>query len=493
MARPSLASPPLHAPALHQTASPIGPNQRLAIAAGLIAVVFGLVLVAPMPVWSGHPPGPPEPGSVPTSADLGVLGLLLPIGFALVLCLPFRPYAWALRPAQAAPARVVLGLTAMLALVALLIYPHFGSDIFDYVGFERLWVVYRDNPLVATPSGHPSDWSYPFVWFPDRPPAYGPVWVLLTWPIAWLAGDDPTGYVLGYKAVVLVAYLVSCWLIWANSEATRRKRALVMYAWSPLVLFDVLGKVHNDVLTGLTMLAAVVLASRSRAVPGLLAGVAGALIKLTGLAVAPVLVAHQVRLRRWKAVCVGLGVACLVCTLLYLPFWAGPETLRPVLWQTGRFIWSPATLLLAATDALPGGSHESAVRLTLAVVWAAGCVLVLRRGRLLTASELAASSCWLLLLTLLLLTTAFFAHYLVPVIALAALAGDRHLDRIVVALSVGALAAYAVELIGLAAEPGWIGSRGYQVFGSLVLLVPAVIAVGAARLHAQRPRMNNYG
>src|SRR5207249_106959 len=95
--------------------------------------------------------------------------------------------------------RLLVGLTAGLAVVALLIYPRFGSDIFDYVGFERTWVVYGQNPLVSTPASHPADWATPLVWYADQPPAYGPLWAILTWPIVRLAGDSATLAIAGYK------------------------------------------------------------------------------------------------------------------------------------------------------------------------------------------------------------------------------------------------------------------------------------------------------
>ena len=89
------------------------------------------------------------------------------------------------------------------------------------------------------------------------------------------------------------------------------------------------------------------------------------------------------------------------------------------------------------------------------------------------------SACLVLLATLLLLTTAFFAHYLVPVIALAAVSGNARLRRVVVALSVGAMAAYAVELLNLAFGPAFIGSASFQMIGSLALLLPAACIVVA--------------
>jgi hypothetical protein len=76
-----------------------------------------------------------------------------------------------MRSASSATSRcalALLGITALLALTAVLIYPAYGSDIFDYVGFERMWVVHGDNPLLALPNSHPQDWSTPLVLYPDR-------------------------------------------------------------------------------------------------------------------------------------------------------------------------------------------------------------------------------------------------------------------------------------------------------------------------------------
>src|SRR5207237_9142378 len=121
-------------------------------------------------VWAGHPAAPPPLGA-PPAPPVGWPGLLLAGVFVLGLCLPFRPYLGALAAAGALPGpshKLLLGLTAVLALVSLLIYPAYGSDLFDYIGFERMWLVYGDNPLTALPIDHPEDWAASLVWYPDR-------------------------------------------------------------------------------------------------------------------------------------------------------------------------------------------------------------------------------------------------------------------------------------------------------------------------------------
>jgi hypothetical protein len=452
---------------------------QLGLSALTIALLFGVVLVAPLPLWAGQPVGPPSPGAEPPSA-VGWPGVVIALVLVMGLCLPFRPYRHAIDAASRLSAdgtRLLLGLTVALAVVALLIYPRFGSDIFDYVGFERTWVVYGENPLVGTPASHPADWATPLVWYADQPPAYGPLWAILTWPIVRLAGDSPSLAVAAYKMFAAAAYALCCALVWTLAAPARQKRALVVFAWSPLVVFEVLGKVHNDVVIAAGVLSAIWLVQRSHAKLSLAAAAGAALVKVTALAVAPPIALRLWRTGGWRAALPALLGAAVLVGLVYAPFWAGTATLQPLLHQTGRVVWSPGTVLMLAAGALPGPLTAGVlVRIVLVALWLASSALILARVPLTSAAEVAACSARLLLLSLLLLTTAVFGHYLVPAVALAAVSADARLEQWVFWLSIGSLAAYAVELLSLAFGPEWIGSAGYQLTGSVVLLVPAVVA-----------------
>jgi hypothetical protein len=205
--------------------------------------------------------------------------------------------------------------------------------------------------------------------------------------------------------------------------------------------------------------------------------VAGSLVKATGLAAAPALAIWLWRRGGWTRLGSALLAGLLVAGLGYAPFWAGPATLLPFWQQTRQPGWSLASLLLAASAWLPGGPCELAVRAGLGLVWALAYGWIVahasRRAPLAgpqAARQVAATAAWLLLVTLALLTSAVFAHYLVPVVALTAVAGSARLERLVGWLSLGGLAFYALDLLGLALWPGWLGSVGYRVLGSLVLL-----------------------
>jgi hypothetical protein len=450
---------------------------RLLLAAIGIGLPLFFALLAPQPpLWQDQPSA--HPVLDPSAPTMGWSGIVLAVGFALFLCLPYHPYGLALRllDRQRVSRRLLLGLTLLLAALGCLVYPHFGSDVFDYAAYERLWVVYGENPLFGIVANHAADWINPFVNVADRTPAYGPLWALLTWPIVRLASESALGLVVGYKMLAVSAYALCCWLIWSSVEPARRQRALVLFAWSPLVIFEVLGTLHNDVMVAVGLLAVVFLLGRQKTTPAWLAGVAGGLFKATAFAALPVLALMSLRRAGWRGLVPVMVGGALVVVLAYLPFWNGLETLSPVWHQTAGLGWSPATALTVAIAPLSGDAAGLIARVVLAVAWAAIVCLLLLRRRAEQPSELAASTGWLLIATLLLLTAAIYGHYFVPVVAMAAVSGERSLERAARWLSIGGLAAHGVGAIGWSLNPLWIGTLGYQVFGAAVLLGPAVLA-----------------
>jgi hypothetical protein len=450
---------------------------RLVLAAIGISLPPFAALVAPKPpLWLDQPAARPVIDA--SAATMGWVGIVLSVVFVLFLCLPYRPYALAQRllAHQRISGRLLLGLTLLLAGVGTLIYPHFGTDVFDYAAYERLWVVYGENPLLGILANHAADWINPFVNVTDRTPAYGPLWALLTWPIVRLAPDSALGLVLGYKALVLSAYAACGWLIWSSVEPARRQRAFVLFAWSPLVIFEVLGTLHNDIFVALSLLSMVWLLTRRQTTPAWLAAAAGGLIKATAFAAWPVLALRTFRQAGWRGLApLALGGA-LFLTLAYAPFWNGPETLSPLWRQTAGFGWSLTTVLTVALSPTGADWALLLVRGVLALVWAALFGLLLLRRRADRPAEVAATSGWILIVTLLLLTAVIYGHYFVPVVAMAAVSGEASLERTAKWLSIGGLAAHGVGAIGWSLDPLWIGSLGYQVFGAGVLLAPAALA-----------------
>jgi Glycosyltransferase family 87 len=183
-------------------------------------------------------------------------------------------------------ARVIGGLI-LLAVLGFACAPVLLShDAFSYLDYARLGVKHGLDPYVHAPDAAPGDPAFAQVTWTETPSAYGPLFTLATYPLAWL----PVGLAVAVlKAVAALSVLGLAWVV-ARLAAARDvdpARAAAFVALNPLVLVHVVGGAHND---GLAMLLATVgvaaLVARREAISGA-SLVASAAIKSSSLFVAP--------------------------------------------------------------------------------------------------------------------------------------------------------------------------------------------------------------
>jgi alpha-1,6-mannosyltransferase len=189
----------------------------------------------------------------------------------------------------------VVGALIVVAVLAFACAPVLLShDAFSYVDYARLGVHHGLNPYVNAPEAAPHDPAFARVTWTETPSAYGPLFTLATYPLAWL----PIWLAVAtLKAVAAISVLGLAWVVarlaaWRGVEATR---AAAFVALNPLVLVHVVGGAHND---GLAMLlatlgvAALVVRREAGAGASLVASVA---IKSSSLFVAPFALAATAR------------------------------------------------------------------------------------------------------------------------------------------------------------------------------------------------------
>jgi hypothetical protein len=129
-----------------------------------------------------------------------------------------------------------------------------SHDVYSYVDYARLGVVHGLDPYVHPPAAAPFDPAYARVTWIDATSAYGPLFTLATYPLAWL----PVWWaVAALKATAAVAVLGIAILVarLAPSRGVSPLGAAAFVALNPLVLIHVVGGAHND---GLAMLVATV-------------------------------------------------------------------------------------------------------------------------------------------------------------------------------------------------------------------------------------------
>ena len=161
-----------------------------------------------------------------------------------------------------------------------------SHDVFSYVDYARLGVVHGLDPYVHAPNAAPADPAFADVTWTRSVSAYGPLFTLLTYPLAWL----PVGLaVAGLKAVAALSVLglaavVARIAAWRGVDPLR---AAAFLALNPLVLVHVVGGAHNDGLTMLPAMLAVAAILAGREAAGGAALVAAIAIKASAAFVAP--------------------------------------------------------------------------------------------------------------------------------------------------------------------------------------------------------------
>ena len=127
-----------------------------------------------------------------------------------------------------------------------------SHDVYSYVDYARLGVRHGLDPYVHAPLAAPGDPAYADVTWTEATSAYGPLFTLLTYPLAWLPVEAAVAVLKAVAALSVLgtAALTGRIAAWRGVDPLR---AAAFVALNPLVLVHVVGGAHND---GLTMLLA---------------------------------------------------------------------------------------------------------------------------------------------------------------------------------------------------------------------------------------------
>ena len=356
----------------------------------------------------------------------------------------------------------------------------FSTDIFSYVMYGRIAAVYHANPYVQPPADFASDpflaWVFPF--WRDQPSVYGAGWTDFSGLLSALtAGSDNFGQVAAYRIALIasdVVTLVALWWLLGRIQPAERQRAFLLFAWNPLILFDISGNAHNDspmlalLLLGFAPLALTRQPSRGRWLVAIATSVVAASVKYAGgVAALPMTVACVARASGWRERLLRLGLVAVVGLGIVLVVWSPwlqtPEALAPLADAAagGRLVLNSApdvvAVLAAERLAVPATEASTWMRglaratFGLYVLWEVWRLwpVARRGGRLALLATIRASARALLLVPLLVLTWVW-SWYFSWSLALVALLGWRSgLTWIVVGYTLVALPiVYAHQYLG---------------------------------------------
>jgi alpha-1,6-mannosyltransferase len=235
----------------------------------------------------------------------------------------FAAYLGVLALAPRLDRRLIWAVIVALLVLFACLPPLLSHDVYSYVDYARLGVLHGVDPYVRGAAAVPTDAAFAHVTWPHTTSAYGPLFTLATYPLAWLP-VQAAAYVL--KAVSALAVITTALLVTrlAPARGIDPKRAAAFVALNPLVLVHVVGGPHNDGIAVLLMTLGVAAMLTAREAAGAGALVAAVATKLTAAIAVPfALLGTERRARFLLGGFIGLGAVALLAYLAFGWHWLG--------------------------------------------------------------------------------------------------------------------------------------------------------------------------
>jgi len=338
----------------------------------------------------------------------------------------FAAYLGVLAAAPALGRRVVWAAIA-IAVTAFAIAPVLLShDVYSYVDYARLGVAHGLDPYVHPPLAAPQDPAFAGVRWTEARSAYGPLFTLATYPLAWLPVGAAVAVLKAVAAlsVLALAAVVGRLAAWRGLDPLR---AAAFVALNPLVLVHVVGGAHNDGLTMLLAMLGVAAVLSGRETGGGAALVAATAAKASAAFLAPFAVLGA---RRRARLLMGAALAAVaICAAAHPAFgWDWLSAFGLAGENQGR----TSHMSIPITVARLTGLDPEAVRVVALVLCLTLVVELLRwtwrGGDWIRAAAWAAAA-------LLLATSWLLPWYLIWLLPLAAISRDRPLQLLALALT----------------------------------------------------------
>ncbi len=243
--------------------------------------------------------------------------VLLPPRGAQLLVAMLACYLVVLACARAGAIPARLGVAAVVAahVVFLLAPPLFSADVFGYVDYARLAILHGLDPYQHGAGDALRDPIVPYVRWRDIATPYGPLFTLLSTPLAWLSVPAALWACKALAAALSLGCLALVWRI-AQRRGDAPLPALLFVGLNPLLLAYGVGGAHNDFLLLALGLGAILLVLERRDVAG---GALGALAigaKASATLLLPFLLLGARRPRRAVAGALAAGAALAAAALL---------------------------------------------------------------------------------------------------------------------------------------------------------------------------------
>ncbi|WP_459909932.1 hypothetical protein [Desulfotomaculum defluvii] len=254
------------------------------------------------------------------------------IALIIILTVAFFLYVKAIKVSKRASLFEVTAWTLLFTVIFILLFPFACEDVYYYIASGQLQYTYQENPYLKTPHQIIGWQEDPFLsttgWgFLLNP--YGPLWNMVTALLVSLAAERLWLALLILKVFAGILHMINLFLIGYAAKELNLKptQAMVVYGWNPLLLFELPGHAHNDVLLLTFLILAFICLATTRATFVLPLLTISAMVKYTSVLLGPPIALWLILKKKYLSLVVSTTLLILLVLLVWAPYWEGIETL----------------------------------------------------------------------------------------------------------------------------------------------------------------------
>ena len=164
----------------------------------------------------------------------------------------------------------ILIFVGIMSIIFACIIPVTSLDVYSYIGTGWIDAHYQENPYYTSVNDireqiEPEHYDKMLLkvaacWM-DEPVVYGPVWAFLCKILTSFSGGSIDIALLIFKVAAILAVIACTWLIY---QITNKKIFAILFGLNPLILFEAIANVHNDIFFIFFILLGIYFAIKSK-------------------------------------------------------------------------------------------------------------------------------------------------------------------------------------------------------------------------------------
>ena len=145
----------------------------------------------------------------------------------------------------------ILVFILLVSILFVIVLPFTSLDIYEYIAGGWIEGHYHENPYYTSVNQINQEYNTNDImlsrvancWKGDTF-VYGALWTFICTVLSTISMGNLTVAVFIFKIAGLIVHLLNCYLIW---KICKNKKFVILYGLNPLVLFETLSNVHNEV------------------------------------------------------------------------------------------------------------------------------------------------------------------------------------------------------------------------------------------------------